>query len=191
MKCPVCKTVSLEAAEVDRQLPTHACSSCGGQWVKVEEYLKWLDLHGPNLPEKSPDQAVNLPVNDSKPGKLCPACGAFLIRHLVGHGVSFHLDRCGRCGGFWLDRNEWEILKSRNLHDDVHYIFSEVWQSQARHQEQRAQYEGAVVKILDDKLRQVCGDGDLTRLKEIKAWLDGDPHSQDLYAYLASTRTPR
>jgi Zn-finger nucleic acid-binding protein len=188
MDCPVCKTVPLQTHQLDEGLVTHSCPQCSGQYLRSERYFQWLQRHGENLPEKSPDLALHLPVHDSKPGKLCPECGAFLIRHKVGHGMEFHIDRCGRCGGIWLDENEWDVLKSHGLHDDMHHVFSQAWQAEVKGQERQQHYREVVMHILDDKLLQLCSGEDLAKLKEFKAWLDGHPNRRELYAYLGGTR---
>jgi Zn-finger nucleic acid-binding protein len=98
----------------------------------------------------------------------------------VGHGVSFHLDRCGRCGGIWFDRNEWEILEANGLHDDVHLVFSEAWQAAVRQSDQQ--------QVEEDRLRVLLGDESLARIQQIKQWLDGHPKKSQLYAYLLHRR---
>ena len=188
MKCPVCKQTRLAAGKLEQELTTHDCPDCGGRWIASHRYLDWLERHGPNLPEKPAGANDALPVADSAPGKLCPECGAFLVRHRVGHGVDFQIGRCGRCGGFWLDGNEWEILKGRNLHDDLHLVMSQAWQTQVRRERDRQSYRQTVTDILDAKLLQGCNQADLAKLKALKQWLDGHPQADQLYAYLASTR---
>lgn len=188
MRCPVCKATRLEPTQLEQDLITHTCSTCGGNYITSQRYFKWLERHKEQLPQRPADQTAKLPVSDSKPGKLCPECGAFLIRHLVGHGIEFHLDRCGRCAGIWLDKNEWEILKSRNLHDDVHMIFSQAWQTQVKREQRTKEYNGFVVGLLDEKLSLHITPEELARLKELKGWLDSHPHSREMYGYLRSTR---
>lgn len=188
MKCPVCKTVILEQKELADGPATYGCSQCGGTYIKSSQYFQWLQGHGANVPELAPEAAANLPVADSKPGKLCPECGAFLIRHAVGKGIDFHLDRCGRCGGIWLDADEWEILVSRGLHDDVHMIFSEAWQADIKRRQRSQDYRRTVTDILDGKLRQQCGEADLARLKEFQQWLAAHPAAEQMYGYLLSLR---
>lgn len=188
MQCPVCKTRRLERQILDDHLVTHVCNDCMGQYIRSNDYFQWLNRHGQILPEKPRDQQADLPVSDSKPGKLCPECGAFLILHKVGHEIDFHIERCARCAGIWFDENEWEILKSRNLHDEVHFIFSEAWQSQVKKEQRKQEYNQVVTRILDGKLGEQMSNQDLDKLREFKDWLDDHPLSSQLYAYLTSTR---
>ena len=47
-------------------------------------------------------------------------------------GALLRLDHCQGCKGIWLDRNEWEALKKRNLHDDPNTMFTSFWQNERR-----------------------------------------------------------
>ena len=117
-----------------------------------------------------------MPVSDTTEAKLCPECGRLLSRGKVGHGVDFHLDRCATCGGIWFDKNEWEILESRNLHDDVHFIFSSAWQRSVRQEEQRATYEKRMASIL--------GEDDLAKVREFKSWMASHDKRGSILGYL-------
>ena len=75
-----------------------------------------------------------------------------------------------------VDKNEWEIMKSRNLHDDVHLVFSQEWQSAIRAEEHKA--------AMDEILRSQLGDADLNEIRRIKTWLQAHPRSAELFAYL-------
>ena len=52
MNCPRCKTAVLRSGSLEENLQTQACQDCGGHWVQAFQYWRWLDAHGPNLPEK-------------------------------------------------------------------------------------------------------------------------------------------
>lgn len=181
MNCPVCKTSSLEATELAagqaQGLSARRCTGCGGQWVNGETYLLWVQRQGTNLPENEPDSVTELQVNQTNKAKLCPDCGRFLVRAKVGHGVGFQLERCGGCGGIWFDANEWESLVARNLHDDVHFVFSSTWQADVLRQEREQQRE----KLMIAKL----GEADWNEIQRISRWLDGHSKRSELYAVLA------
>lgn len=175
MKCPVCKTTELRLIGLEENLSSFKCSSCGGNWVQGLEYWKWLEQHGKNLPEvKNP--GGDLPVSDTPYTKECPECRWNMTRYRVGHGVGFSLDQCAGCKGIWFDRNEWEVLKGRNLHDDIHSIFTTFWQSEAVKEERKGHLE----QIYNKKF----GADDYSELKRVRAWLDAHPKKQELLAYL-------
>ena len=179
MKCPVCKKVTLINEDLLENLKAKTCPSCNGRWVQSFQYWKWLDQHGDTLPEK-PSQSQQLPLDDSPAGKLCPECGHFLTRRKVGHDLNFHLDRCNCCGGIWFDKNEWETLQSRNLHDEVHFIFSAAWQNQIRQTESAQEYENRIESIL--------GPQDHTRLKEISNWINTHKEKNTILAYIKQNK---
>jgi len=181
MKCPVCKTAALHSLESEEQPRRLVCDKCEGQWVKSFQYWKWLNAHGINLPEKPAEEDEQLPTKDSTKAKLCPECGHLLSRNKVGHGLNFHIDRCPTCGGFWFDKNEWEILKSRNLHDDVHFIFSAAWQHKIAKEEDRGAYESRIETIL--------GKQDCTKVRNFKKWTATHPKRNTIMAFLADLDT--
>ena len=177
MKCPVCKTSYLHSLETEELPQRLVCDTCGGTWIKAFQYWKWLETHGANLPEKAEQEGTQLPVADSTQAKLCPECGHLLTRRQVGHGIDFHIDRCGTCGGVWFDKNEWEILKEHNLHDDVHFIFSSAWQHRTVEEQQNKTYEKRIETIL--------GAGDFAKLKDFKQWILRHPKRNTMMAYLS------
>jgi len=176
MLCPVCKNYSLTHHEVESGLSSQQCSHCKGQWIASYQYWKWRDVSGKSLSEKPASESGECKVNDSTNAKLCPECGHFLRHYPVGHGMSFGLDRCGNCGGTWFDVQEWEVLKRHGLHDDVHKIFSEIWQKQLRDEEHQA----AMKAFYKDKF----GDDGYRKAQEVKGWIDTHPHKQELRAFL-------
>ncbi|CAN5247929.1 hypothetical protein BH10CYA1_BH10CYA1_09560 [soil metagenome] len=176
--CPGCKEDCLSQHELDENLHSSRCGKCKGVWVSSAQYEQWLKHHGANLPEKAPDANLNLVSGEAQGAKFCPECKYILIKYKVGHDVGFSLNRCGHCGGIWFDKNEWEIMKSRNLNDDVHFVFSEAWQSAVREEEHKT--------AMDEILRQRIGDADLKEIQRVKTWLQSHPKSSELYAYLLS-----
>lgn len=174
--CPICPQTVLSAHQLDESLLGSNCDKCGGTWVSPDQYDDWLSQHGDNLPEKPPDEQIDL-MSGEKPGaRFCPACKFVMLKYKVGHDIEFSLNRCGHCGGFWFDKNEWEILKSRNLHDDITMIFSQPWQAQIRKEEHQ--------KAIEQLWKERLGEADYNEAKRIKEWLEKSSKSQDLYAYL-------
>jgi Zn-finger nucleic acid-binding protein len=175
MNCLACKTISLVPHDLETNLTSFECPACGGRWIEAFQYWNWLHQLGNNLPEH-PAQETELPVADSKEAKICPECGRILSRCRVGHDLHFVVERCVGCGGIWFDRNEWENLKSRNLHDDVHFIFSAAWQAKVRKEELETK--------LDELLRAKVGKQDFAEIQRIREWLRAHPFGRQLYAYL-------
>jgi Zn-finger nucleic acid-binding protein len=176
MNCPVCETATLSLDDDATDLRMVHCPRCHGRWVQSYRYWQWRERQGKSLPERSAGADDPAPTADSPAGKRCPECGHFLIRYPVGHDLPFHLDRCGCCGGVWLDADEWEALKARNLHDDLHLIFSTVWQAAVRQQEQRETRTQRYITIL--------GQAGYQRVRDFKAWADAHTDAPVVYALL-------
>lgn len=176
MKCPVCRNISLITQELETNLQALRCLDCGGHWLPSARYWEWRDAQDTNLPEVPAEQVEPLPVEDQRKAKLCPECATILVPYKVGHNLTFTLDHCGHCSGVWFDRNEWESLRDRNLHDDVHFIFGHVWQTAVV----RAERD----QMREERLTRTFGEEDYTELKRVKAWLTTHPRCHEMYAFL-------
>ena len=176
MKCPVCFSPTLKPIQLDSHLKALYCHNCEGKWLSAADYWDWLDKHGDTLPEKEPE---SLPIEtaDVQRAKLCPRCRRIMLRYQVGHGLTFALDQCDNCNGFWFDANEWEALRECNLHDEVHLIFSAPWQAQLRKTESRQFLESLYAQSFKD---------DYEKTKHIKAWIDQHPEKDMIQGYLTS-----
>jgi Zn-finger nucleic acid-binding protein len=176
LKCPICKSVSLDAATLDQGLTAYRCGQCSGNWIAPKDYWVWLGDRQV-LPDPPPaENPIDLPVVETETPKFCPQCGRFMRRHKVGHGIQFAVDRCGNCGGFWLDANEWEVLKSRHIHERLHFIASDAWQADVAREEREKGHEQIVLTKL--------GPEDLEKIKSIKTWIDSHPRRAELCAFL-------
>jgi Zn-finger nucleic acid-binding protein len=175
MKCPVCKSPQLEATDLEDGLRFFRCSECRGKWVRGAEYWKWLEQHGPNLPERS-EQDSGLSLAEPGIHLDCPECRFRMIKYLVGHGFSFTIDHCSGCKGVWLDRNEWEALKERNLHDDLNSMFTSFWQDEAEKEARKKRLERIYISRF--------GHEDYAEIERVRAWLAMRANKQELLAYL-------
>jgi Zn-finger nucleic acid-binding protein len=175
MNCPVCKTTKLITTELEENLAAQNCLSCGGNWIRGAEYWKWVERHSSDLAERLHETESlwlaepGLPID-------CPECRFRMVKYRVGRGLSFSLDHCHGCKGIWLDLNEWEALKKRNLHDDLNTMFTSFWQNEA-HREARK-------KRMQDIYTGRFGEDDYTEIKRIRWWLDAKTNREELLAYL-------
>lgn len=174
MKCPVCKTSGLTPTDLESGLPAFRCDNCSGKWIRGAQYWKWLEAH-PNLPERA---AEDSDLTLAEPGKPidCPECRFRMVKYLVGRGFSFTLDHCQGCKGIWLDRNEWEALKARNLHDDVNSMLTAFWQDEAQKEGRKKRMEQIYMGRF--------GAEDYMEIERIRAWLGTRQNKQELLAYL-------
>lgn len=178
MKCPVCKMYDIVPVELETSLAAFNCSHCGGNWLRDGEYKGWRVNQGEDLPEKS-HAGTAIQLTSVELARLCPDCRRILVKYKVGHDVNFTVDRCGGCGGVWLDKDEWATLKERNLHDNLNDFFTEPWQSEVRRDEARKNME-AIYKYK-------FGDEDYERVKAFKAWLDKHEKRNEILAFVNDT----
>ncbi len=176
MQCPVCKTQRCSPVELEKNLKAASCQTCGGHWISNQNYSTWLKGHGDTLPEK-PFSEVEVDVEDVKDAKLCPDCKRILLKYKVGHGLDFFVDHCPGCGGIWLDTNEWNALQDRNLHDEIHKMFSTAWQSQVRGDQMASK--------LDQVYTNRLGPESYEKAKEIRQWIQDNPQKQAILAFLS------
>ena len=174
MKCPVCKTSQVNPVALEENLPAAMCEQCNGHWLSSKNYSRWLDKHGPTLPEK-PFSEVSFEIKDAQQAKICPECGMILLKFKVGHGLDFFVDHCPGCGGVWLDTNEWNALKEKDLHDEIHRIFSITWQKGVR--------EGKMKEKLDALYAARFGD-DYAKARETREWIQSHPQKDALLVFL-------
>ncbi len=177
MKCPICASSELLPTTLESNLPALRCSNCGGNWIQGAIYWKWLEQHGPNLPEL-PDSGERLELTDTGKYIDCPECRFRMVKYLVGRGLGFSLDHCEGCKGIWLDQNEWETLKSRNLHDDLNAMLTAFWQAAARKEQRKNSLEQIYLGRF--------GSDEYAELKRIRSWIDSHENKQKQYllAYL-------
>jgi Zn-finger nucleic acid-binding protein len=177
MRCPVCKHRTLTPTAMEEGLAARHCGACGGRWLRADAYARWRSRRGGDLPEHLAEEGAPAPPTEPPGARLCPECGHILTRCRVGHGVGFALDACRTCGGVWLDAGEWEALRARNLHDDIHRIPSAAWQREVRAAERDEERE----RLLLERF----GPADLAELRRVKAWLDAHPSRAEMLAFLS------
>ena len=178
MHCPNCGSNQLQSNESAPGLLTLKCGVCAGTWIQASHYWAWIEKNGGNLPEQPVDEK-SLRMVESPKARICPECGCIMCRHEVGHGVGFTVDRCSACGGFWLDKGEFEALQRRNLHDDIHFVFSQAWQQQVQRNRQADLFEA--------RMRAILGPDAYAEARRMKDWITAHPKRGALVAYLTGT----
>ncbi len=164
----------MEETHLDGELHAHLCKDCGGHWVDANDYQSWLAQHGETLPERE-DVGPATTVTEEQQARLCPGCGVIMLKWQVGHGLSFNLDRCSRCGGLWLERDEWRALKEKNLHDEIHRVFSSAWQSEERQSQMRAKLESVYRERFAEEY---------DRVESFREWLQAQDRTDQILAYI-------
>lgn len=176
LSCPSCsEETRLKLHREENQPLVHRCESCSGHWLSWDDYFDWLSKQSEKLPIRE-DGSLDVEDEDMAKARICPECHVILVRYKIGHGTSFHLDYCRRCNGVWFDAQEWEVIRSKNLHDKVNTFFTRAWQTTIRHE--------AVNRRLDDMFRRRLGDVDYRRVTAFKSWLDSQSAKSSILAFL-------
>lgn len=118
MDCPKCRTPTLHrTAEAASGLRLDRCSTCEGSWLDYGELAPAAQRQAPGLPPPPLD-----PANDARTGP-CPRCAVPLQQTLSPDGT-FHVERCTRCGGLFLDRGELAAIAAKHLVDDLERVLA-------------------------------------------------------------------
>ncbi len=83
------------------------CGSCGGQFFDSGEMFAAFGIKAdPSFWDRPETGGV---VKDGT--RHCPECETFmLVQDITYGGDHVEIDRCGKCGGIWLDKNEIEKI---------------------------------------------------------------------------------
>ena len=176
MKCPVCKTKNSVPLVLEEGLRVSTCENCEGIWISYKNYSTWLVGHEPTEAH-SAYADIECEWEDVKKAKLCSECGKIMLKYKVGQGLNFYIDHCSGCGGIWLDGKEWEGLKSRNLHDEIHKIFSTSWQEKVR----REHTHMRMMNVYKERF----GEGDFEKAVEVREWIQQHSQKQAIIAFLS------
>lgn len=176
MKCLVCSTENLEEIEITDGLKVQHCNKCGGNWMNFSDYFHWHNKNKIDFDTNETCCDNYSPVEDSSTAKLCPNCEQYLRPYRVSSELNFSLEHCNCCNGIWFDKNEWENIKKNKLHHQIHYFFTDSWQTKVRYDERKKFFENLYIKRF--------GKEDYEKLKGFKAWIDESPNKSALLAYI-------
>jgi len=173
----------MQLREIEPGLEVYECPKSGGLWIPLQSYLAWQARHPQVMAVPSESGAPVLQDDSKQRALICPESGRLLLRYRVGHGLPFHLDRSPATGGVWLDKGEWEALKSRGLHVTLHLIFTAAYQRQVRSSEHVAR--------LTETFRDRIGAADFSKVAEFGAWVAHHPKGRDICCYLLDNLEPK
>lgn len=162
--------------EIESGLSAYECPFSGGLWIPLQSYLTWKERHPHGTGAANDDPAPAVPDDSKQRALICPESGRLLLRYRVGHGLKFHVDRSPATGGVWLDKGEWEGLKSKGLHGSLHLIFTAAYQQQVRSEE--------YAQKLRETFRDRIGAVDYAKVAEFGAWVASHPKGRDICCYL-------
>lgn len=176
MNSPLYPDTPMQSKELEPGLMVYECPKSGGLWIPLQAYLNWKERQ-PEIAIPSSDDPVPAQTEEPKhKALLCPESGRLLLRYRVGHGLPFHIARSPATGGVWLEKGEWEALKSKGLHVSLHLIFTAAYQRQIR--------SAVYTQSLTDTFRDRIGAEDFAKVSEFAVWLTHHPKGRDICCYL-------
>ncbi|MBU2986148.1 zf-TFIIB domain-containing protein [Saccharophagus degradans] len=130
MKCTSCKAGSLVPAYLDTLFPCHTCDNCGGSFVYLADYLKWKEGN-PNLANLTVS-GESFEVSETAQAMICPKTGLFMTKYRIASNTDHRIDLSPTINAIWMDKGEWELLKTRGLAGRLNEIFTAPWQNKIR-----------------------------------------------------------
>ena len=176
MRSPVASHKQMIRIALEDGLIAFRCPESGGVFLPAESYFRWLSRQPGRLPHspKSDGDLEEL-IEDDDVIKICPESGQIMQRYKVGHGFSFYLDR-SPSGSIWLDKGEWQALKDRQFHDELHLVFTAPWQDKVRAERSKEVERELLVAKFGSEL--------LAKIEELRDELSEHEHRAFALAYL-------
>lgn len=176
MQSPLDPDTPMHSVELEPGLHAFACPKSGGHWIPLTSYFTWRELHKSASNPLPADYKPELADDSTQRALICPESGYLLVRYRVGRGLDFSVDRSPKTGGVWLDAGEWNALKSKGLHDELHLIFTAPYQARMLSEAAGGQ--------LQNRFRERIGADAFQRVAEFRMWLRNHPKRRDILAYL-------
>ena len=162
MYCPTCKDTILKPTKIEQGLPVKGCVKCGGILISLLHYRDWREhgyFGGMEEPELSSDDIIE----DSKDALTCPICNRLMTKYRISSETSNRLDLCSNCDEAWLDIDEWTLLKTLELTDQLPKVFTDAWQYKLRTEVKEREHRKHYLELL--------GEEDLLEAERIRDWI--------------------
>ena len=172
MKCSQCKTQSLEPNELEPGLIAAVCPQCQGALLSLMHYPFWVDRY-----TSENDVAANAgEIAEVESVQACPKCHRLMTKYQIGGSTNHKLDLCGTCDEAWLDKGEWQLLKTLDLQGKLPKIFTDAWQRNIRNQRQEI--------ALNERYEKLLGGEGFIKVHEFKTWLYQQPNKDLIKQFL-------
>jgi len=114
--CPACHE-SLKPVLLDN-ITLDVCANCEGIWFDAGEINRYLEAmaNQSDVPDAPVRDSVNVvtPLQINEPVRMCPHCECRMQSFNYSYDSNIILERCGDCGGIWMDGGE--ALKVASYH---------------------------------------------------------------------------
>ncbi len=176
MNCPICHG-DLHKVKLAEHLAGQSCEHCKATSISLSDYLSFLERSEISHQELSENSEIDSMEADTKNAIVCD-CGQIMHKYRINHNSDRRIDYCHLCQTIWLDKGEWEYLKSNNLHRSINKIFTDSYQRKIRLNKTQ--------ETLSENYQQKLGMTDYNRIKEIYQWVNSHKKRAILLAYLNS-----
>lgn len=141
----------------------------------IEDYVSWKERN-PDYTFSEDITVYESEISDSKNALLCPVSGTIMRKFRISAENEHKLDYSSVVGGLWLDKGEWELLKSEGLAGCLNAVVTQHWQKNIRNNNSRQNFS--------DIYEAKFGTENYLKIKEIRNWLVPQEQKSDLRAYL-------
>jgi Zn-finger nucleic acid-binding protein len=176
MISPIDRTSAMERTTLESGLTVFQCPQSGGYWIPADYYWRWQAMAEKRIDVGTYGDYDPVVDDTARPALICPESGALLTRYRVSQGTEFSIDRSPITGGVWLDSGEWEALVARNLHVEMHHIFTSAYQFRVRSSEFEQHLEAQFSKRI--------GEESFPKVKAFRDWMLAQESTRDILCYL-------
>jgi Zn-finger nucleic acid-binding protein len=175
MNCTSCNNGVLKETLLEVDFWAQTCSSCGGNWILIEDFAVWKES---NLDYNFSDDisVEDAEITDSKKAILCPSSGTIMRKFRVSAANEHKIDYSSKVGGVWLDKGEWELLKSEGLAGSLNSILTNHWQAKIK--------QANAATNFSEFYLEKFGSESYEKAKEFREWLINHELKSDLKAYV-------
>lgn len=174
MQCTKCKVGTLSPSFVDQLFRAHTCSHCGGNWILIEDFVSWKEQN--QAYQFFESYELTEEITDTKHALLCPVTGGIMRKFKMTASTNHRIDYSASVGGLWLDKGEWELLKSEGVAGALNTIVTNQWQNQIR--------ANTTANNLSAVYATKFGNDTYEKAKSLREWLHAQPNKSDLRAYI-------
>lgn len=176
MKCTSCANGVLKPTFIDELFRAHTCSACEGNWILIQDYVAWKERNPGHRFADNLEVDQEKGVAESNQALLCPVSGQIMQKYRLSAATEHRLDYSSAVGGLWLDRGEWELLKTEGLAGSLNAVVTSQWQLRIR--------EESAVETFSGLYQAKFGEAVYDKVRELREWLNAQEHKADLRAYL-------
>lgn len=168
MKCLNCNAEMMNNLVQTKkdQISYDMCENCGSFWLDAGELDKMAFKVDGSIEYSSKDKIQE----SAEKSKKCPRCDDTTLDKVSFIGSDIALDRCGNCGGFWLDGGDLDLInkelkeimpvKGRGFSDFVNNIHLPYWYKRVRRDSSETDFKMEVPPIkgsvLETETNYVC-----------------------------------